>query len=147
MCLDWPCMCFWSFRAERQEWLLQKEKVELQHRLTNLRQGQAFLCDVIELNRLYLDYQHKHPTEKEMVLTHNPTLNINVTDSREYLNARRSNSLFFFMQYGASSLPALLLETKLKSRVWSLVGRNGTLHSMLCEHTHLRHLSKSYDYY
>ncbi|XP_039668536.1 centromere protein U isoform X2 [Perca fluviatilis] len=67
-------------RAERQVWLLQKEKVELKARLADLRRGQAFLHDIRELNRQYLDYRHKHPKEKEM--------------------------------YGASSLPALLLETK-----------------------------------
>ncbi|TDH07902.1 hypothetical protein EPR50_G00111270 [Perca flavescens] len=67
-------------RAERQVWLLQKEKVELKARLADLRRGQAFLHDIRELNRQYLDYRHNHPKEKEM--------------------------------YGASSLPALLLETK-----------------------------------
>ncbi|KAA8589150.1 hypothetical protein FQN60_010495, partial [Etheostoma spectabile] len=67
-------------RAERQVWQLQKEKGELKARLADLRRGQAFLHDIRELNRQYLDYRHKHPKEKEM--------------------------------YGASSLPALLLETK-----------------------------------
>ncbi|XP_054453904.1 centromere protein U [Anoplopoma fimbria] len=67
-------------RAERQAWLLQKEKAELKVRLADLRRGQAFLHDIRVLNRQYLDYRHKHRKEKEM--------------------------------YGASSLPALLLETK-----------------------------------
>ncbi|XP_030595704.1 centromere protein U isoform X2 [Archocentrus centrarchus] len=67
-------------RAERQAWLLGKEKAELQLRLADLRRSQAFLHDIRELNRQYLDYRHKHPKEKEM--------------------------------YGASSLAALLLETK-----------------------------------
>ncbi|XP_034738962.1 centromere protein U [Etheostoma cragini] len=67
-------------RAERQVWQLQKEKGELKARLADLRRGQAFLHDIRELNRQYLDHRHKHPKEKEM--------------------------------YGASSLPALLLETK-----------------------------------
>ncbi|XP_070769885.1 centromere protein U [Enoplosus armatus] len=67
-------------RAERQVWLLQKEKAELKVRLADLRRGQAFLHDIRELNGKYLDYQHKHPKEKET--------------------------------YGASSLPALLLESK-----------------------------------
>ncbi|XP_041800467.1 centromere protein U isoform X2 [Chelmon rostratus] len=67
-------------RAERQAWLLQKEKAELKVRLADLRRGQAFLHDISELNRRYLEFRHKHPEEKE--------------------------------RYGASSLPALLLETK-----------------------------------
>ncbi|XP_008301735.1 centromere protein U [Stegastes partitus] len=67
-------------RAERQLWLLQKEKAELKLRLADLRRGQAFLHDIGELNRQYLDHRRKHPNEKET--------------------------------YGASSLPALLLETK-----------------------------------
>ncbi|KAM9356782.1 uncharacterized protein cenpu [Symphorus nematophorus] len=52
-------------RAERQMWLLQKEKTELKLRLSDLRRGQAFLHDFRELNRQYLDYRHKHPKEKE----------------------------------------------------------------------------------
>ncbi|XP_060905126.1 centromere protein U [Labrus mixtus] len=56
-------------KAERKVFLLKKEKAELKLRLSDLRQGQAFLQDVRELNRQYL--------------------------------------------YGASSLPALQLETKL----------------------------------
>ncbi|KAM6999928.1 uncharacterized protein cenpu [Tautogolabrus adspersus] len=68
-------------RAERQVFLLKKEKAELKLRLADLRQGQAFLQDLRELNRLYLDCRHKHPKKKET--------------------------------YGASSLPALQLETKL----------------------------------
>ncbi|XP_029297556.1 centromere protein U [Cottoperca gobio] len=67
-------------RAERQVWLLHKEKTELKVRLADLIRGQTFLHDIRELNRQYLDYRHKHPKEKQM--------------------------------YGASSLPALLLETK-----------------------------------
>ncbi|KAK5865229.1 hypothetical protein PBY51_016408 [Eleginops maclovinus] len=67
-------------RGERQVCLLQKEKSELKTRLADLRRGQAFLHDIRELNRQYLDYRHKHPKEQEM--------------------------------YGASSLPALLLEAK-----------------------------------
>ncbi|XP_075960115.1 uncharacterized protein cenpu [Anarhichas minor] len=67
-------------RAERQARLLEKEKAELEVRLADLRRGRAFLHDIRELNRQYLDYRHKRPKEKEM--------------------------------YGASSLPALLLETK-----------------------------------
>uniref|UniRef100_A0A8C2ZR23 Centromere protein U n=2 Tax=Cyclopterus lumpus TaxID=8103 RepID=A0A8C2ZR23_CYCLU len=67
-------------RAERQTWLMQKEKAELEVQLADLRRGRAFLQDFKELSRRYLDYRHKRPKEKEM--------------------------------YGASSLPALLLETK-----------------------------------
>ncbi|KAM8732512.1 uncharacterized protein cenpu [Acanthopagrus schlegelii] len=67
-------------RAEREVQLLLKEKGELKLRLTDLRRAQAFLQDVKELNRKYLDYRHEHPKEKET--------------------------------YGASSLPALLLEAK-----------------------------------
>ncbi|XP_044060119.1 centromere protein U [Siniperca chuatsi] len=67
-------------RAERQVWLLEKEKAELKVRLADLRRGQTFLHDIRELHGKYLDYRHKHPKEKET--------------------------------YGASSLPALLLETK-----------------------------------
>ncbi|KAK9517578.1 hypothetical protein VZT92_022937 [Zoarces viviparus] len=67
-------------RAERQTWLLEKEKAELEVRLADLRRGRAFLHDIRELNRQYLDHRHKRPKEKET--------------------------------YGASSLPALLLETK-----------------------------------
>ncbi|XP_076595842.1 uncharacterized protein cenpu [Chaetodon auriga] len=67
-------------RAERKAWLLQKEKAELKVRLADLRRGRAFLHDISELNRQYLEFRHKHPREQET--------------------------------YGASSLPALLLETK-----------------------------------
>ncbi|KAM7417102.1 hypothetical protein PAMA_016963 [Pampus argenteus] len=67
-------------RSERQAWLLQKEKQQLELRLTDLRRSHSFLCDIRELNRKYLDHRHTHPKEKET--------------------------------YGASSLPALLLETK-----------------------------------
>ncbi|XP_030251379.1 centromere protein U [Sparus aurata] len=67
-------------RAEREVQLLLKEKGELKLRLTDLRRAQAFLQDIKELNRKYLDYRHEHPKEKET--------------------------------YGASSLPALLLEAK-----------------------------------
>ncbi|XP_035525417.1 centromere protein U, partial [Morone saxatilis] len=67
-------------RAERQVWLLQKEKAELKLRLGDLRRGQAFLHDIKELNKQYLGFRHKHPREKET--------------------------------YGASSLPALLLEAQ-----------------------------------
>nr|XP_046262569.1 centromere protein U [Scatophagus argus] len=67
-------------RAEKQQWLLQKEKAELELRLADLRQSQAFLHDISELNRQYLGFRHKHPKEKET--------------------------------YGASSLAALLWETK-----------------------------------
>ncbi|XP_070819135.1 centromere protein U [Chaetodon trifascialis] len=67
-------------RAERKAWLLQKEKAELKVRLADLRRGRAFLHDISELNRQYLQFRHKHPKEQET--------------------------------YGASSLPALLLETK-----------------------------------
>ncbi|XP_014870095.1 centromere protein U isoform X2 [Poecilia latipinna] len=68
-------------RAERQLWLLEKEKAELQQRLDDLRRGRTFLQDVRELTARYLAHRHKHPAEKET--------------------------------FGASSLPALLLETKL----------------------------------
>ncbi|XP_077434269.1 uncharacterized protein cenpu isoform X2 [Vanacampus margaritifer] len=67
-------------RAERQLGLLQKEKADLKLRLEDLRRSQAFLKDVRELNKVYLDYRSAHPAEKET--------------------------------YAASSLPALLLETK-----------------------------------
>ncbi|XP_070693199.1 centromere protein U isoform X2 [Pempheris klunzingeri] len=52
-------------RAERQAWLLQKEKDGLQLRLADLRRGQAFLHDFRELSTQYQDYRHKHPREKE----------------------------------------------------------------------------------
>ncbi|XP_023184891.1 centromere protein U-like [Xiphophorus maculatus] len=71
-------------RAERQLWLLEKEKAELQQRLDDLRRGRAFLHDVRELTARYLAHRRKHPAEKET--------------------------------FGASSLPALLLETKLIQR-------------------------------
>ncbi|XP_051916079.1 centromere protein U isoform X2 [Hippocampus zosterae] len=67
-------------RAERQVSLLQKEKADLKLRLEDLRRSQAFLKDIKQLNKVYLDYRTAHPKEKEM--------------------------------YGASSLPALLLQTK-----------------------------------
>ncbi|KAG7223620.1 hypothetical protein INR49_028514 [Caranx melampygus] len=67
-------------RAERQVWLLQKEKAELKLRLSDLRRSSAFLHDLRELNQQYLEHRHTHRKEKET--------------------------------YGASSLPALLLETK-----------------------------------
>ncbi|XP_061582405.1 uncharacterized protein LOC133447690 [Cololabis saira] len=44
-------------RAERKEGCLQKERVELQQRLTHLRRGQAFLGDITAMTRMYLD-QH-----------------------------------------------------------------------------------------
>lgn len=50
--------------------MLQKEKAELELRLSDLRRGQAFLHDIRELNRQYLDFRHKHPREKETVHTH-----------------------------------------------------------------------------
>ncbi|CAG5992981.1 uncharacterized protein cenpu isoform 2-T2 [Menidia menidia] len=71
-------------RAEREAWLLQKEKADLENRLADLRRGQAFLCDIRELSIKYLDHRRKNTTEKEM--------------------------------YGASSLPALLMETMLQQR-------------------------------
>ncbi|XP_071313149.1 centromere protein U [Trachinotus anak] len=52
-------------RAERQVWLLQKEKAELQLRLADLRRSHAFLHDIRELNQQYLDHRHKHTKEKE----------------------------------------------------------------------------------
>ncbi|KAM3612857.1 uncharacterized protein V6R79_015643 [Siganus canaliculatus] len=67
-------------RVEREVWLLEKEKAKLKLRLADLRQSQAFLHEVRELNKQYRDFRRKHPTEKET--------------------------------YGASSLPALLLETR-----------------------------------
>ncbi|XP_019725369.1 centromere protein U isoform X2 [Hippocampus comes] len=67
-------------RAERQVSLLQKEKAELKLRLEDLRRSQAFLKDIRQLTKVYLDYRTAHPKEKE--------------------------------KYGASSLPALLLQTK-----------------------------------
>lgn len=51
--------------------MLEKEKAELQQRLADLRQSQAFLHDIRELNRQYLDYRQKHPNEKETVEMHN----------------------------------------------------------------------------
>ncbi|XP_067375055.1 centromere protein U isoform X4 [Channa argus] len=53
-------------KAERQVWLAQKEKAELELRLADLRRGHAFLHGIRELNRQYLDYREKHPKEKEM---------------------------------------------------------------------------------
>lgn len=67
-------------RAERQVWLLKKEKAELKLRLSDLRRSCAFLHDLRELNQQYLEHRHTHRKEKET--------------------------------YGASSLPALLLQTK-----------------------------------
>nr|XP_020451157.1 centromere protein U isoform X4 [Monopterus albus] len=87
-------------RAERQVQLLQKEKTELELRLSDLRRGHAFLRDIRELNRKYLDYRDRHPKEKEM--------------------------------YGASSLPALLLETKhIQAVEHQLRGINNRLEKML----------------
>lgn len=63
--------CDWFTRTEREAWLMKKEKAELELRLADLRQSQAFLHDIRELNRQYLDYRHKHPKEKETVETHN----------------------------------------------------------------------------
>ncbi|XP_051277080.1 centromere protein U isoform X2 [Dicentrarchus labrax] len=98
-------------RAERQVWLLQKEKAELELRLGDLRRGQAFLHDIKELNKQYLGFRHKHPREKET--------------------------------YGASSLPALLLEAKhIQAAEHQLRGINNRLerrlglgNNVLC-HTH-----------
>ncbi|CAJ1057956.1 centromere protein U [Xyrichtys novacula] len=52
-------------RAERQKSLLEKEKCELELRLADLRKGQAFLHDLRELNKLYLDFRREHPKAKE----------------------------------------------------------------------------------
>ncbi|XP_059202558.1 centromere protein U [Centropristis striata] len=72
-----------QMRAERQLSLLQKEKTELEVRLSDLRRGRAFLQDIRELHRQYLEHRHTQPRGEET--------------------------------YGASCLPALLLETKLQS--------------------------------
>ncbi|KAM4732747.1 uncharacterized protein cenpu isoform 2-T3 [Anableps anableps] len=52
-------------RAEREVWLLEKEKAELQQRLDDLRRGQAFLHDVRELTTRYLSHRRELPAEKE----------------------------------------------------------------------------------
>ncbi|XP_077387409.1 uncharacterized protein cenpu isoform X2 [Festucalex cinctus] len=52
-------------RAERQLGLLQKMIAELKLRLEDLRRSQAFLKDVRELNKVYLDYRTAHPKEEE----------------------------------------------------------------------------------
>ncbi|XP_042275121.1 centromere protein U isoform X2 [Thunnus maccoyii] len=89
-------------RAERQAWLLQKEKAELELRLSDLRRSHSFLCDIRELNRQYLDYRHTHPREKET--------------------------------YGASSLPALLLEARhIQGAEHQLRGINNQLEKRLEE--------------
>ncbi|KAM4595916.1 centromere protein U-like [Polymixia lowei] len=67
-------------RAEQQVYSLQKEEAKLELRLADLRRGQAFLWDIKELNKQYLEHRQTHPKEME--------------------------------EYGASSLPALLLETR-----------------------------------
>ncbi|XP_044220117.1 centromere protein U isoform X1 [Thunnus albacares] len=89
-------------RAERQAWLLQKEKAELELRLSDLRRSHSFLRDIRELNRQYLDYRHTHPREKET--------------------------------YGASSLPALLLEARhIQGAEHQLRGINNQLEKRLEE--------------
>lgn len=87
--------------------MLEKEKAELQQRLADLRRSQAFLHDIRELNQQYLDYRQKHPKEKETVEMHN---NIKYPNAVLSFNDELNSASFF--QYGASSLPALLLETK-----------------------------------
>ncbi|XP_076025848.1 uncharacterized protein cenpu isoform X2 [Genypterus blacodes] len=67
-------------RAESQVSSLQKEEVQLNERLTDLRRGHAFLQSLTQLTTQYLEYRHTHPEEKE--------------------------------EFGASSLPALLLQTQ-----------------------------------
>ncbi|XP_057706719.1 centromere protein U [Corythoichthys intestinalis] len=54
-------------RAERQVSLLQKEKADLELRLQDLQRSQTFLRDIVELNKVYLDYRSAHPKEKETV--------------------------------------------------------------------------------
>lgn len=61
------CVCVLCNRAERQQWLLQKEEAELKLRLADLQQSQSFLRDIGELNRVYLDDRRTHPKEKETV--------------------------------------------------------------------------------
>ncbi|XP_061642719.1 centromere protein U [Phyllopteryx taeniolatus] len=51
--------------AERQLGLLQNEKADLELRLRDLRRSQAFLRDIRELNKVYLDYRRAHPKENE----------------------------------------------------------------------------------
>ncbi|KAK2849536.1 hypothetical protein Q5P01_009370 [Channa striata] len=72
-------------RAERQVWLMQKEKAELKLRLADLRRGHAFLRDIRELNRKYLDYREKHPKEKEMYGTSSLPALIVETKYREFI--------------------------------------------------------------
>ncbi|KAK7922384.1 hypothetical protein WMY93_009286 [Mugilogobius chulae] len=67
-------------KSERQLWLLQKDKSELEQKLNDLNQSKSFIKNLGELNRRYLQHRRKHPDEKET--------------------------------YGASSLPALLIEAK-----------------------------------
>lgn len=82
-------MC--SVRAEREVQLLLKEKGELKLRLTDLRRAQAFLQDIKELNRKYLDYRHEHPKEKETVHTHGHTDDVN-TDFEIVLSCLSCNT-------------------------------------------------------
>lgn len=58
---------FRVFRAEKQTFLLQKEKSQLEVRLSDVRKAQTFLQDVTELNRQYRDYRHNNAEEKETV--------------------------------------------------------------------------------
>ncbi|XP_056899939.1 centromere protein U [Takifugu flavidus] len=53
-------------RAERQTFLLQKQKTQLELRLWDLRKGRAFLHHLTQLNRQYLDWRHQNSEENEM---------------------------------------------------------------------------------
>ncbi|XP_068181837.1 centromere protein U isoform X2 [Antennarius striatus] len=87
-------------RAQRRAGSLQREKDELELRSADLRRGQAFLHDIRELNRRYLDVRRKHPREQET--------------------------------YGATSLPALLLEAEqVQSSEQQLRGINNHLEEIL----------------
>ncbi|KAJ0002518.1 hypothetical protein NQD34_007667 [Periophthalmus magnuspinnatus] len=67
-------------KSERQLWLLQKDKSELEQNLKDLNQSRTFLQNLRELNKRYLQHRQKNLQERET--------------------------------YGASSLPALLIEAK-----------------------------------
>ncbi|XP_061541672.1 centromere protein U [Phycodurus eques] len=51
--------------AERQLGLLHNEKADLELRLRDLRRSRAFLRDIRDLNKVYLDYRRAHPKERE----------------------------------------------------------------------------------
>ncbi|KAM6924021.1 uncharacterized protein cenpu [Xenentodon cancila] len=65
-------------RAERKEAFLHKERVELEHRLSCLRRGQAFLFDIRELTRVYLDHQESHNSAVDVDFRDNRADDLNI---------------------------------------------------------------------